>query len=132
MAPPPREAFHGQGGAAAHKIKKAVHIIFEPLCPLKGRQPFWQRGWNQMKRSTGLWTAGALIFAIVIGVFSVYSLSLIHISAAPDFPAALALARAGLRGGEAILVCGSLYLCGEAESYFRANPPIKEKNGTDS
>ena len=76
MAPPPREAFHGQGGAAAHKIKKAVHIIFEPLCPLKGRQPFWQRGWNQMKRSTGLWTAGALIFAIVIGVFSVYSYNL--------------------------------------------------------
>ena len=29
-----------------------------------------------MKRSTGLWTAGALIFAIVIGVFSVYSYNL--------------------------------------------------------
>ncbi|WP_195282938.1 bifunctional folylpolyglutamate synthase/dihydrofolate synthase [Harryflintia acetispora] len=54
------------------------------------------------------------------------------VAAAPDFPAAFALARAGLRGGEAILVCGSLYLCGEAESYFRANPPIKEKNGMDS
>lgn len=54
-----------------------------------------------------------------------------EVRSAPDFLAAFALAQAGLPPGEAILVCGSLYLCGEAESFLHANPPKKEKNRVD-